>query len=271
VEVREGTFSGGLPYLRLGRGQPLVYLYGSTPDNRNPKHGLERFFTLRTVAPLARVGFEVYFTNRWSEMASDISFAEVAERHAEAIRAYFGQPTDVLGHSTGGSLTLQLIADHPDVVHRAVVASAAYTLGPVARKAHLELLHAIETTGQYSPEAILDLMAGFIRSRWVRTLLTPFAMVAAKRITIENPADAVAMLRAENAFDVRDRLGNIQTETLVICGAQDYFWTPEMFAETAFRMPRGKLIMYPNRGHAVVTAPEFFSDVTAFLRAPAAS
>jgi pimeloyl-ACP methyl ester carboxylesterase len=267
VDVQEGTFSGGLPYLRLGRGQPLVYLYGSTADNRNPKPGLELAFSLRTVAPLARAGFEVYFTNRGSGMPSDISFAEIAERHAEAIRDYFGQPTDVLGHSTGGSLTLQLIADRPDVVRRAVVASAAYTLGPVARKAHRELLNAIETTGHYSAEAVLDLMAGFIRSRWARTLLTPLALIAAKGITIENPTDAIAMLRAEDAFDVRNRLGNIQIETLVICGAQDYFWTPEMFAETAFRMPHGKLIMYPNRGHAVVTAPEFFRDVTAFLRA----
>ena len=68
-------------------------------------------------------------------------------------------------------------------------------------------------------------------------MLTPLGMVAAKLITVENPTDAIAMLRAEDAFDVRDRLGDIQTETSVICGAQDYFWTPEMFAETAFRLP----------------------------------
>ncbi len=43
------------------------------------------------------------------------------------------------------------------------------------------------------------------------------------------------MLRAEDGFNVRDRLDDIQTETLVICG------------------------------HAVVIAPEFFRDVTAFL------
>jgi hypothetical protein len=52
----------------------------------------------------------------------------------------------------------------------------------------------------------------------------------------------------------------------VVCGAQDPFWTPEMFAETAFRLPNGKLIMYRNRGHALVTSPEFFRDVTTFLR-----
>ncbi len=270
MDVREGTFSGGLPYLVLGSGEPLVYLSGFTLDHRNPRPGLERTVALRTLTPLARAGFEVYFTNRWPGMAANTTFADVAERHAEAIRHHFGGPVDVLGASTGGSLALQLIADRPDVVRKAVVASAAYALGPVGKEQQLKLLHAIEETGRYPAQAVLDTMSGKLRSRWLRALLTPVALLAAKRITIKNPADTIAMLRAEDAFDVRDRLADIQTETLVICGAQDPYWTLEMFAETAFRLPRGKLIIYRNRGHALVIAPEFFRDVTAFLRNTAA-
>jgi len=266
VDVREGTFSGGLPYLVLGSGDPLVYLCGFTLDHRNPKPGLQRTLALRTLTPLARAGFQVYFTNRWPGMAAGTTFADIAERHAEAIHRHFGTPVDVVGASTGGSLALQLIADRPDVVRKAVVASAAYALGPVAKEAQLKLLHDIEETGRYPAEAVLDLMPAKLRSRLLRALLTPVALLAAKRITIEDPADTIAMLRAEDAFDVRDRLPQIQTETLVVCGAQDPFWPLEMFAETAFRLPRGKLIMYRNRGHALIIAPEFFTDVTAFLR-----
>jgi len=265
-EVREGTFSGGLPYLVVGSGEPLVYLCGSTPNHRNPRPGLERALTLRTINPLARAGFEVYFTNRWPGMAVDITSAEVAERHADAIHDHFGQPVDVLGASTGGSLALQLIADRPDAVRKAVVACAAYTLGPLAKSTQLQLLRTVEETGGYSPELILDVMQSKLRWRWIRPLLAPLAMLAAKRVTIENATDTIAMLQAEDAFDVRDRLPDIQTETLVVCGAQDPFWTLEMFAETAFRLANGKLIMYRNRGHALMTAPEFFRDVTAFLR-----
>jgi len=266
IEVREGTFSGGLPYLAVGSGEPLLYLCGSTSSHRNPRPGLERTLTLRTVNPLARAGFQVYFTNRWPGMALDTTFADVAERHAEAILDHFGKPVDVLGHSTGGSLALQLIADRPDAVRKAVVASAAYALGPVARDEQLELLQAVEATGGYSTKSVVDAMGVKASSRLVRALVTPVAKVAAKCITIENPTDAIVMLRAEDAFDVRDRLNEIQTETLVICGAQDYFWTPEMFAETACRLPHGKLIMYPKRGHLITTTPEFVRDVTAFLR-----
>lgn len=267
IEVREGTFTGGLPYLVVGSGEPLVYLCGFTLDHRNPRQGFERTLTLRTLTPLARAGFQVYFTNRWPNMAPGTTFEEIAERHAAAISDHFGKPVDVLGASTGGSLALQLIADRPDVVRKAVVACAAYTLGPLAKETQLKLLHAISETGRYPAEGVLDVLAAKLRSRWLRTLLTPVAYVAAKRITIENPADAIAMIRAEDAFDVRDRLDDIPTETLVICGAQDPFWTLEMFAETACRLPRGKLVMYRDRGHALITAPEFFSDVTAFLRA----
>ena len=85
--VQEGTFTGGLPYLVLGSGEPLVYLCGFTLDHRNPRSGFERNLTLRTLTPLARAGFQVYFTNRWPDMAPGTTFAEVAERHAEAIFA----------------------------------------------------------------------------------------------------------------------------------------------------------------------------------------
>ena len=89
------------------------------------------------MAPLAERGFEVFFTNRWPGMPVDITFAEVAEGHARAILEHFGGPVDVVGHSTGGSVLLQLIADRPDAVRRAVVACAAYRLGPVAKRGQL--------------------------------------------------------------------------------------------------------------------------------------
>jgi len=81
----------------------LVYLCGFTLDHRNPRPGLERTLTLRTLSPLARAGFQVYFTNRWPGMAPEATFSQIAERHAEAIRDHFSQPVNVLGASTGGS------------------------------------------------------------------------------------------------------------------------------------------------------------------------
>ena len=57
----------------------------------------------------------------------------------------------------------------------------------------------------------------------------------------------------------------------MICGAKDGFWHLEMFAETAYRMPHGRLIMYPELGHSLVTSPKLVSDVVAFLNNQAGS
>ena len=127
--VREGGLLGGLPYLAVGGGPPLVFLGGSAPEHRNPRPGVEQAMTLRMIRPLAAGGFEVFFVSRWPGMDPATTFADVAERHAAAIEERFGGPVPVVGHSTGGSLLLQLLADRPEVVSRAVVASAAYTLG----------------------------------------------------------------------------------------------------------------------------------------------
>jgi pimeloyl-ACP methyl ester carboxylesterase len=265
--VREGELSGGLPYLAVGAGDPLVFLGGSTPEHRNPRRGLEQAVTLRMIRPLTAGGFEVFFVSRWPGMDPATTFADVAERHAKAILERFAGPVPVIGHSTGGSLLLQLIADRPDAVTRAVVASAAYALGPVAKHSQLEMMHAIERTGHYSGDAILSGMPAFFRRPGVHRLLAPVLDLAAKRISVADPVDAVTMLRAEDEFDVYDRLPQIPTETLIAYGARDYFWPLEMVGETAARMPRARLVLYPDRGHALPLAREFVRDALGFLRA----
>ena len=259
---REGVFAGGLPYLALGHGEPLIYLPGGTPNHQNPPPGFQRQLTLRTVRPFARAGFDVFFTNRWPGMSIDITWPEVAAVHATALAEHFGRPVHVLGHSTGGSIVMQLIADHPEVVR---------ACGSSQRGVHTRSRRS-PRTAQYVAELGDD---GPVRRRgthrrdgaspWLRAALRPLLRLASRRINIENPTDTMAMIKAEDGFDVRSRLPGIQTETLVICGAKDGFWPLEMFAETAYRMPHGRLIMYPELGHNLVTSPRFVADVVAFL------
>jgi pimeloyl-ACP methyl ester carboxylesterase len=258
----EGSFRNGEPYLRVGTGRPLVYLSGFSTEHANPT-GFGRWLTMSTVRPFARAGFEVYFTGRAPHLLTATTFADLAASLADGLAEHFGVPVDMLGHSTGGSLVLQILADRAEVVRRAVVASAAYKLGPNGKQAQLELLHGLERDGRFrAPE----LAAGFTQSRVLQRLLSiPMRLVS---LRVADPADPITVLRAEDDFDVYDRLPEILTQTLVICGARDYFWTREMFEETARRLPRGELIMYPKRGHNIVTSKQFVADVVSFLERP---
>jgi pimeloyl-ACP methyl ester carboxylesterase len=62
-----------------------------------------------------------------------MTMADLADEHADSISQGLGGPIDVVGISTGGSIAQHLAADHPDVVHRLVLISAACRLGATER------------------------------------------------------------------------------------------------------------------------------------------
>jgi pimeloyl-ACP methyl ester carboxylesterase len=76
---------------------------------------------------------QVWWVNRRTGLAAGVTMAELAADYAEGISRWFVGPIDVLGVSTGGSVALQLAADHPDVVCRLVLVSSACRLAPHAR------------------------------------------------------------------------------------------------------------------------------------------
>ncbi|MQA82744.1 MAG: alpha/beta fold hydrolase [Streptosporangiales bacterium] len=262
AQVREGTFPGGLPYLAVGSGMPLVYLMGFTPTHTRPAPGLQRGIAMRQVRPFAEAGYRVYLTNRQPGMPAGTTMADIADTHADALHAEFGEPVDLLGHSTGGSIALQTAVDHPEVVRRLVVASTAYALGPVAKRAQRHMMQEAKR-GRASNRYLAD---GFTRNRVLRALFDGGLRVQSRLARLpKDPSDMIAMLGAEDAFDVRDRLSGLRVPALVVCGARDYFWTPEMFVETATRIPDAGLVMYPKGGHAIIMKRAFFRDVLDFL------
>ena len=83
-----------------------------------------------------------------------------------------------------------------------------------------------------------------------------------------DPSDMISTIRAENAFDIGDRLGEISAPTLVIGGGRDRFYPTELFRETAEGIPNARLIIYEDRAHGGTIADRRFGrDVVAFLLA----
>jgi pimeloyl-ACP methyl ester carboxylesterase len=67
------------------------------------------------------------------------TIADMAADQAVMIREAFGVPVDVVGTSTGGTIALQLAADHPDTVRRLVVHASAHELSAEGKRWQLEL------------------------------------------------------------------------------------------------------------------------------------
>jgi pimeloyl-ACP methyl ester carboxylesterase len=83
---------------------------------------------------------------------------------------------------------------------------------------------------------------------------------------IEDPSGMVAVLMAEDAFDLGNRLHEITAPTLLIGGDRDCNYSPDLMKQTAERIPHARLIMYPGRHHnETLTDRRLFHDILAFL------
>jgi pimeloyl-ACP methyl ester carboxylesterase len=145
--------------------------------------------------------------------------ADLADAYAVALDEEFGEPVDVLCISTGGSVALQLAADRPELVSRLVVAGAAYRLSEYGRgfqRRTAELSTAGDRRGLSLMQAP-DVTDSRLGQRIAGGLLWLAGPLFIKRDW--NPSDMIVSIRAEDAFDIGGRLGEISAPTLVIGGA----------------------------------------------------
>ncbi|MFI7122524.1 alpha/beta fold hydrolase [Amycolatopsis sp. NPDC049868] len=258
--MREGVLAGGAPYFEFGTGSPLVVFRTVLPDSANPT-GVARWAEMRSLKPLA-ARFTVLTVGRRPGLEPGVTMAELAAHHAEELRERFDRPVDVLGVSTAGCLALQFAADHPGLVRRLVVVAAGARLGSTGRR--VQRLYADRlATGQHRAAA-MALAPTVAESRPGRALLAGLLALTSGRPA--DPRGMVAMLRAEEAFDIEDRLGEISAPTLVIAGSRDALYPLELAERVADKARRGDLKVYPGRRHhTVMSDRRFTKDVFEFL------
>lgn len=147
-----------------------------------------------------------------------------------------------VGHSMGSAISLTLAIHHPEYV------LGLGLLGAGARlRVNSELLNnAADSTTFY--KATTQLVACSFSST------TPPRLVELASKSMEKTRQSVLYgdLLACNQFDVMDRLGEIQQNTLVLCGADDQM-TPVRYAQfLSSSMPNARLSVIPNAGHMVM-------------------
>jgi pimeloyl-ACP methyl ester carboxylesterase len=267
--VQQGQLNG-LPHLTFGDGPPLVVFPGLGMTNAAPT-GIQRWGELQLLAPLGRAR-TVHWIGRRAGLARGATMAGLARDYAGALAGAFGTPVDLLGISTGGSLALQLAADRPDLVRRLVVAGAACRLSAFGREFQREtarLAAARDRRGLARMQApdVADSRLGRRVAGWLLGLTGPLFI---RRDW--DPADMVATIEAEDAFDLGERLREVAVPTLIIGGGRDRFYPAALFRETAQGLPDARLILYEQRAHGGTFADRRFGrDVLAFLTAnPAA-
>ncbi len=118
---------GGYPmaYVEQGSGAPLVLVHGSFSDYRYWEPQMEAFAAGRRVfAPSLRH----YFPEIWDGKGDDFSIVQHADDVAAFVRALGLGKVDLLGHSRGGAVVLEVAKRHPDVIRSLILSDASARL-----------------------------------------------------------------------------------------------------------------------------------------------
>jgi pimeloyl-ACP methyl ester carboxylesterase len=264
MDVERGVM-GALPYFAVGTGAPLAFLGGLAPET-----GVESASTARMNGSLVKPFVKhrrVHFFNRRPDLPRGMTMGDFAAEHAQALKAGFGgEPVDVFGISTGGSIAQQLAADHPDTVRRLVLSSTACRLGADGRVLQRRVAARLRR-GAYRQAAAV-MAAGLVPPRRGRHAAAGAAWLAAPKL-IHNDADAADMattIEAEDDFDLA-RCNTITAPTLIVVGSEDRFYGRDLFEETARLIPGSRLRIFEGRGHVTATMhKDFGPDILRFLR-----
>jgi pimeloyl-ACP methyl ester carboxylesterase len=261
-----GYFRNGMPYNLMGHGpHPLIVFQGLMLENKPQS---EWAFKLAVgMYNFLRADYTIYSVMRKPGLPQGYTLADMADDYAVMIREEFGGPVDVLGISTGGSIVQHFAADHPELVRRLIIHSAAYTLSVPAKQLQLKLG---ELAAQRKWIKVWDFLMTSVMPRHgiKKTLSRPVVWLFAPLMALgapKDPSDVIVTIEAEDQLNFKDRLPEITAPTLIAGGEQDPYYTPALFRETAAGIPNARLCLYPNKGHPA-GGKQFQHDVLTFLR-----
>jgi pimeloyl-ACP methyl ester carboxylesterase len=220
---------------------------GLGSEHVNPT-GMWRRMALSFAAPFAE-HFTVYLVQRRPGLASDATLSDVAADYAEVIEQDLDRPVVLHGTSTGGSVALQIAIDHPELVHRMVVAAAACRLSPQGRQLQQQLARLTESGNHRGASALLS---GAMARPMLRTPARGLGWLMGHSFKVDDPSDMLTMIAAEDSFDAEPELSRIQAPTLVLGGTADPFYSEDLFRRTANGIPRGRVVLFPGKGHLYV-------------------
>mgnify|MGYP001268949562 CR=1 FL=1 len=169
----------------------------------------------------------------------------------------------VVGHSLGGFMALELALSHPERVGRLVLASTAARASARNRQLFANWVAALRGgmdvtcltrevfLWMYPPACFEE--EGFLERVTRETVAYPY---------LQPFNGLLGQVAALDGFDVRERLGRVRAETLVVYGGKDMLIPAEESLELAAGIPGAVTACLEGAGHlAQREAPEVFAKV----------
>jgi proline iminopeptidase len=242
----------------IGQGYPLVLMHGGP--------GLDHT-TLLPLQPLADQFTLIFYDHRCNGRSEGAEVSSMTFENltadAEALRQTLGfDKWAVLGHSFGGNVALEYALRHPSSLSHLMLMDTGGDQWWVNQNApdllakrgySAKVVQAARRfySGQITPGEFLPTVMKFMSAYFYR--LSPLTlareMVLGPRAKMRPEALIFGYSQLLKRWTVMDRLGEIQTPTLVLAGREDFLFPPEHQAILADRIPNAQLEIIERAGH----------------------
>ncbi|MBI4124308.1 MAG: alpha/beta hydrolase [Deltaproteobacteria bacterium] len=232
-------------YLQEGSGKDLVLISGLSANHQRWMPILDDLKQQYRVTLFDNRG-----TGETESSAGPYSVAMLSNDVIALMDALSIKAASVAGHSMGGFIVLQLCLAHPDRINKAVICAST------AKLEYPQMMH-INTMSKYMAMQIDPKL--FFETVFPWLFAEPF-LRDQKRVAqamdemLNNPhPQSIEAFKAQSAacesFDLRDKISQIQKETLIIAGREDLLTRLHCSEFMHQKIPDSKLEILENCGH----------------------
>jgi pimeloyl-ACP methyl ester carboxylesterase len=202
----------------------------------------------------------------YSRTVTPYDLATLADSCLELIELQDARELVLVGHSMGGMVAQEVVAQAPEAVAGLVLAGTTAAFGKPAGAWQQEFLKSRTApldAGGSMAELARELVPGLVAESCDSAVLAEAiaGMAAVPQATYRHALEALV------AFDRRAELAAIGVPTLVVAGALDRNAPPEVVEKMAQRIPGARYAVIPDAGHLMYSEqPALFNAVLlAFL------
>ena len=247
-----------LHWQRQGNGPAVVLVHGFLGSSKIFEPLTEHLLRQFSVTTIDLPGFAGSY-----DVAVPSTVEALSLLIADTIQTSGLDQCSILGHSLGAMVALEISLQRPRLLEKMVLYGGCpdgYLPGR---------FETTEDSIEKIRSAGIDSVAADIAAQWFqRGKEDPMYALARAAGNRSNQAAAIRHLKTWDHWKARERLGDVQTPTLIICGDCDRSTHPDLAIEMWNKIPQSQLFIAPNAGHIVHLEyqQEFNAIVEKFLQ-----